>query len=112
VLRTHGSAVTYHHTVVGVNSRLDSIQAAVLDVKLRHLEGWNEERRARAVHYVRLLESAGLVAKNDADRRAGLLAVPPASTGRRRRSWTRSRWLCGVACRTAHTRKTLSQLVR
>ena len=82
VLRTHGSAVSYVHTEVGLNSRLDSLQAAVLDVKLRHLETWNDERRARAAHYVKLLESAGLVARTATDRRAGLLTVPPAQPGR------------------------------
>lgn len=82
VLRGHGSAVSYVHTVVGINSRLDSLQAAILDVKLAHLETWNDERRAAAARYVKLIESAGLVSRNAADRRAGLLVVPPARPGR------------------------------
>lgn len=82
VLRGHGSKVTYVHTEVGINSRLDNIQAAILNVKLKHLETWNQERRAAAARYVKLLERAGLVARTAADRRAGLLVVPPAEPGR------------------------------
>lgn len=50
-LRLHGGAKQYHHDEVGFNSRLDSLQAAVLLVKLRHLAGWNDARRAHADHY-------------------------------------------------------------
>lgn len=82
VLRAHGSAVSYVHTEVGINSRLDNLQAAILDVKLKHLESWNEERRAAAARYVKLIESAGLVARSTADRHAGLLVIPPPNPGR------------------------------
>ena len=51
VLRNHGSKVRYHHSVIGYNSRLDSLQAAVLSVKLPLLEGWNRQRRANAARY-------------------------------------------------------------
>ena len=54
-LRLHGGARQYHHEEVGFNSRLDSLQAAVLLVKLRHLQEWNEARRARAAWYDRAL---------------------------------------------------------
>lgn len=50
-LRLHGGARQYHHEEVGYNSRLDSLQAAVLLVKLRHLHSWNVARRARAAWY-------------------------------------------------------------
>ncbi len=50
-LRLHGGARQYYHDEVGFNSRLDSLQAAVLLVKLRHLEAWNAARRARAARY-------------------------------------------------------------
>lgn len=50
-LRVHGEGKTYFHEEVGLNSRLDAIQAAVLDVKLRHLEEWNAERRVLADRY-------------------------------------------------------------
>ena len=47
----HGMYVRYHHDVVGVNSRLDSIQAAVLNVKLPHLDAYNKARQAAARKY-------------------------------------------------------------
>ncbi|MCL4105855.1 UNVERIFIED_CONTAM: hypothetical protein GTU68_012493 [Idotea baltica] len=47
----HGSNRRYYHDIVGVNSRLDSIQAAVLDIKLRHLDTYNANRRAAADLY-------------------------------------------------------------
>ena len=50
-LRVHGSGTTYYHDEVGINSRLDAIQAAILDIKLKHLEEWNEERRKIADYY-------------------------------------------------------------
>ncbi|EHM09343.1 putative PLP-dependent enzyme possibly involved in cell wall biogenesis [Thermanaerovibrio velox DSM 12556] len=56
-LRVHGSSATYFHDEVGLNSRLDEIQAAILRVRLRHAEQWNEERRAIAERY-RLLFAA------------------------------------------------------
>ena len=59
-LRNHGSRVRYYHEEIGGNSRLDAIQAAVLNVKLRHLEQWNEARRQRAAVYDKLLADAGL----------------------------------------------------
>lgn len=55
ILAQHGSKVKYHHLVPGYNSRLDAIQAAVLRVKLRRLEGWNESRARLAATYDRLL---------------------------------------------------------
>ncbi|MBM2840154.1 MAG: transcriptional regulator [Bacteroidetes bacterium] len=51
----HGSKVKYHHEILGVNSRLDTMQAAILSVKLRHLENWNTARRKFASRYDELL---------------------------------------------------------
>ena len=50
-LRVHGAGTTYYHDEVGLNSRLDAIQAAVLRVHLRHLDQWIEERRLVADRY-------------------------------------------------------------
>jgi dTDP-4-amino-4,6-dideoxygalactose transaminase len=55
VLRDHGQAKKYFHDVEGYNGRLDAIQAGILRVKLRHLEGWTESRRQRAKRYTELL---------------------------------------------------------
>jgi len=55
VLRGHGSRTTYHYDMVGFNSRLDEIQAAVIRVKLRYLENWIEARRGNARLYNELL---------------------------------------------------------
>jgi UDP-2-acetamido-2-deoxy-ribo-hexuluronate aminotransferase len=52
----HGMYERYHHDVVGVNSRLDSIQAAVLDTKLPHLDTYNKKRRAAAIKYNKAFE--------------------------------------------------------
>ncbi len=59
-LRNHGSKQRYYHDEVGANSRLDSIQAAVLRVKMPHLADWNNARRDRAQLYDQLLNTAGL----------------------------------------------------
>lgn len=59
-LRVHGSLVKYHHRWVGINSRLDTLQAAVLSVKLRYLDGWSEARGRNAGLYRSLLGQAGL----------------------------------------------------
>ena len=60
VLRNHGSRERYHHAVIGVNSRLDSLQAAVLRVKLRHLERFNRQRRTNAHRYSQQLAELGI----------------------------------------------------
>ena len=54
-ITNHGMKVRYYHDTIGVNSRLDTIQAAVLRVKLRHLDAFNEARQMAAAHYDREL---------------------------------------------------------
>jgi dTDP-4-amino-4,6-dideoxygalactose transaminase len=61
LLRDHGSERKYHHEIIGYNSRLEGIQAAVLCVKLAHLERWNALRHEHAERYDALLADSGLV---------------------------------------------------
>ncbi len=61
ILRVHGSKPKYYHKFVGINSRLDEIQAAVLRIKLKHLETWTNKRIERAERYNRLFKDAGLL---------------------------------------------------
>jgi dTDP-4-amino-4,6-dideoxygalactose transaminase len=64
VLRAHGMRRRYYHDEIGWNSRLDSLQAAILEVKLRYLPMWNKRRRDLAVRYDELFRDAGLVGTN------------------------------------------------
>lgn len=59
-LRVHGSEEKYYHKYIGLNSRLDGFQGAVLRVKLPHLDIWTENRRANAERYAKLFTDAGL----------------------------------------------------
>ncbi len=61
ILRAHGMRERYFHEEIGWNSRLDTIQAAVLLVKLRYVEGWNRARQERAKIYDQLFTQQGLV---------------------------------------------------
>ena len=61
VLRSHGMRRRYYHEEAGWNSRLDTIQAAVLLVKLKFIDQWNEQRRSLAANYEALFAAAGLV---------------------------------------------------
>ena len=64
-LRNHGSPQRYHHEEFGWNCRMDAIQAAILRVKLPHIEKWNQQRRERAATYRRLFSEAGLVSSGN-----------------------------------------------
>jgi len=71
VLRVHGGAGKYYYRLLGGNFRLDALQAAVLRVKNRHLDDWQDKRRERAAYYDRKLLASGL-------EEAGLIKAPQA----------------------------------
>ena len=68
-LRNHGMEPKYVHKMIGGNFRLDALQAAVLNVKLKHLEQWTAMRRANAARYNHLFEQTSLM-KN------GMISLP------------------------------------
>jgi len=74
-LRMHGESARYHHEFIGINSRLDVIQASVLTVKLRYLDQWCVQRIERAQTYRNLLTASGLLGQ-------GLISVPAAGADR------------------------------
>jgi dTDP-4-amino-4,6-dideoxygalactose transaminase len=59
-LRNHGARNRYFHDEVGINSRLDSLQAAALRIKLRHLDTWTDARGTNAIAYAQLFQAAGI----------------------------------------------------
>jgi dTDP-4-amino-4,6-dideoxygalactose transaminase len=63
-LRNHGSRERYYHDEIGWNSRLDAIQAAVLRVKLPHIDQWNRQRRSLAARYDALIRATGLAKRS------------------------------------------------
>ena len=67
-IRQHGAQMRYHHDTVGGNFRLDALQAAVLRVKLPHLDRWSAQRRSNADRYVQMFGDAGL---------SGTITLPP-----------------------------------
>jgi dTDP-4-amino-4,6-dideoxygalactose transaminase len=68
LLRVHGSRKKYHHEILGTNSRLDALQAAILRVKLRHLAAWSDGRRSKAQRYRELFAEFNLT---------GAVSAPP-----------------------------------
>ena len=63
ILRLHGSKPKYHHRMVGINSRLDALQATILGVKLKYLDSWSANRHEKAAVYNLLFTEAGLVSE-------------------------------------------------
>ncbi|MCA9243702.1 MAG: DegT/DnrJ/EryC1/StrS family aminotransferase [Phycisphaerales bacterium] len=73
-LRLHGETKKYHHRLIGGNFRIDVLQAFILQVKLRHIDAWTEQRRAVADRYTKLFAEAGLAPE--------LVRLPIARIGR------------------------------
>jgi dTDP-4-amino-4,6-dideoxygalactose transaminase len=61
MLRDHGSPSKYNHEHLGMNARLDELQAVVLRAKLPHLEAWNQQRRQHAIRYAELLQDSPIL---------------------------------------------------
>ncbi len=80
VLRVHGAKPKYHHHVVGLNSRLDALQAAVVRVKLRHLDRWTEGRQRNAARYDAAFLGAGACRSGEPLAEADLPLAVPAQT--------------------------------
>jgi dTDP-4-amino-4,6-dideoxygalactose transaminase len=81
-LRMHGETTKYHHDLVGFNSRLDALQAAVLRVKLRHLAKWTGTRQRNAAFYDEAFAAAGAKTSAVTWEGAGLpLRTPQPVTG-------------------------------
>jgi len=64
-LRNHGSTVRYYHEEIGFNSRLDEIQAAILRVKMKHIDEYNEKRRKNALLYNKYFQGAGIATPSE-----------------------------------------------
>ncbi len=79
MLRRHGGKVKYHHEELGLNSRLDELQAAILRVKLPHLDQWNRQRREHALVYNRLLKDVAPVIRPAELGASGGIAIPEAA---------------------------------
>jgi dTDP-4-amino-4,6-dideoxygalactose transaminase len=86
LLRVHGSKKKYHHDILGTNSRLDALQAAILRVKLRHLDGWTEARVTRAERYRKLFNELGL---------SDIVRVPAAPSANSRHVYNQFSIRCG-----------------
>lgn len=65
IIRNHGHTSKYEHAMFGYNSRLDELQAAILRIRLRHLDTYNSARRSHAAHYSTLLQDSGVITPSE-----------------------------------------------
>ena len=75
VMRNHGSEPKYYHHLIGGNFRLDALQAAVVTIKLKYLDGWTAARQANAARYEKLFAGTGAA-------KSGKVKLPAATAGR------------------------------
>ncbi len=80
-LRNHGSRRRYVHEEFGWTCRLDALQAAILRVKLKYVEGWNEARRRRAAQYDELFAGAGLTSSGEQTENSAPIQLPRTLAG-------------------------------
>ncbi|MDE3058342.1 MAG: DegT/DnrJ/EryC1/StrS family aminotransferase [Bacteroidota bacterium] len=83
MIAQHGSRVRYKHELLGVNSRLDTIQAAILNVKLNYLDHWNAARQRNAALYNKMLDAEGIVKPFVAQERSHIYHQYSIRVGRR-----------------------------
>ncbi len=84
MLRQHGMRRRYHHDELGWNARMDGMQAAILNVKLKYIAGWNEARRAVAARYHALFAGAGIAESGPYPKHGVVL---PCEVASRRHVW-------------------------
>ncbi|MBX3322070.1 MAG: DegT/DnrJ/EryC1/StrS family aminotransferase [Phycisphaeraceae bacterium] len=82
ILRIHGGQPKYYHSIIGINSRLDALQAAILRIKLRHLESWHAGRQANAAFYDEQFAKAGATTSATPLNSQGLALRTPAPAPR------------------------------
>ncbi len=83
MLRNHGRRGKYEHELTGYGYRLDALQAAILDVKLKHLDAWNAQRRAHADYYTELLSNLDVVTPYEPPHLCGIYHIYAVTTPHR-----------------------------